>query len=338
MLKSLRYRIIFSLIMLILPFIVAVVCLGVGRYVLDLQDMLRIISTLIEQGREAVAANEYSVLINMRLPRVILALVCGAGLAVAGVGLQAVFSNPLVSPDTLGVASGASLGAVLALLFQANMIVVQLSAVTFGLLACLLTYMLADVRGAKKTVMLVLSGLVISSLFQAMVSLVKYVADTEEILPSITYWLMGSLYTSNYKSILMGTPAIIVSCIILFLIRWKVNVLSLSEDEARSLGLNVKYMRMTVIICSAVITSSVVSMCGQIGWIGLLVPHICRMMFGSDNMRVIPSSLSIGAVFLLVVDTLARSIAITEIPVSILTAVIGAPLFLTLLRKTGSNL
>ena len=325
-------------LLLLLPFLAAVMCIGAGRYGLGLTGSLKILVDIAVKGRDSVSPSEYSVMINMRLPRVLLALLCGGGPAVAGVGLQSVFSNPLVSPDTLGVASGASFGAALALLFQSHMIAVQISALVFGLLACLLTYMLADIRGAKKTIMLILSGLVISSLFQAMVSLVKYVADTEEILPSITYWLMGSLYTSNYKTILLGCPPIIAASAALFLIRWKMNVLSLTEEEAKSLGLNIRRMRIIVILSAAVITSSVVSMCGQIGWVGLLVPHMCRMVFGSDNTRVIPASLSFGAAFLLVVDTLSRSIAVTEIPVSILTAVIGAPLFLTLLRRTGESL
>ena len=327
--KTMGEKLIFIIGLITVPLIVAGICLGVGRFSLSLFDGIKIIYSIITNGRESVAANEYSVLVNMRLPRIILAMICGGGLAVAGVGLQAVFSNPLVSPDTLGVASGASFGAALALLFRANMITVQFSALCFGL---------ADIRGAKKTIMLILSGLVISSLFQAMVSLVKYVADTEEILPSITYWLMGSLYTSNYKSIILGTPSILIAVSILLLIRWKMNVLSLTEDEAKSLGMNIRYMRMTVIICSAMITSSVVSMCGQIGWVGLLIPHICRMLFGSDTSKVIPASISIGATFLLLVDTLSRSVAVTEIPVSILTAVIGAPLFLSLLRRAGNSL
>lgn len=337
-LKTIGEKLIFIIGLITVPLIVAGICLGVGRFSLSLFDGIKILYSIIKKGKDSVAANEYSVLINMRLPRIILAMICGGGLAVAGVGLQAVFSNPLVSPDTLGVASGASFGAALALLFRSNMITVQFSALYFGLLACFLTYILADIRGAKKTIMLILSGLVISSLFQAMVSLVKYVADTEEILPSITYWLMGSLYTSNYKSIILGTPSILIAVSILLLIRWKMNVLSLTEDEAKSLGMNIRYMRMTVIICSAMITSSVVSMCGQIGWVGLLIPHICRMLFGSDTSKVIPASISIGATFLLLVDTLSRSVVVTEIPVSILTAVIGAPLFLSLLRRAGKSL
>ena len=337
-LKTMGEKIIFIIGLITFPLIVAGICLGVRRFSLSLFDGIKILYSIITSGKESVAANEYSVLINMRLPRIILAMICGGGLAVAGVGLQAVFSNPLVSPDTLGVASGASFGAALALLFRSNMIAVQFSALCFGLLACFLIYILADIRGAKKTIMLILSGLVISSLFQAMVSLVKYVADTEEILPGITYWLIGSLYTSNYKSIILGTPSILIAVSTLLLIRWKMNVLSLTEDEAKSLGMNIRYMRMTVIICSAMITSSVVSMCGQIGWVGLLIPHICRMLFGSDTSKVIPASISIGATFLLLVDTLSRSVAVTEIPVSILTAVIGAPLFLSLLRRAGNSL
>lgn len=330
-------RIWFILILLITPLAFFIWCVGVGRYGLGHTDTLRVLTQAALYGRDSVSPVEFSVAVNIRLSRVLLALICGAGLAAAGVGLQAVFSNPLVSPDTLGVASGASFGAALALLLRANLIAVQLSALCFGLFACFLTYCLSNSKGGRKTVMLILSGLVVSSLFQAFVSLVKYVADTDEVLPGITYWLMGSLYTANYRAILLGAPPIIASCICLFLIRWKINILSLPEDEARSLGINIRGMRLCVIICSAVITASVVSICGQIGWVGLLIPHICRMLFGSNHMRVIPAAISLGGAFLLCADTIARSAAVTEIPVSILTAVAGAPVFLILLRKTGGT-
>ena len=332
-----KYSFLFQVLLISVPIVAILISVGVGRYSLNLKKFFEVIWSVITNGKNSVSATDYSVVINMRLSRIVLALVCGGGLAVSGVALQSLFSNPLVSPDTLGGASGASFGAVLALLFKLNLAYVQSIALVFGLLAVYLTYSLSSVKGEQKIVMVILSGMVISSLFSALISLVKYLADTEEILPSITYWLMGSLYTSNWKSIIWGAPSIIVSSIIFILIRWKTNILSLSEDEAKTLGLNLKWIRVLVILLSAVITSSVVSMCGQIGWIGLLIPHICRMIFGSDNMKIIPASISFGAAFLLVIDTISRSISITELPVSILTAIIGAPIFILLLRRTGAN-
>lgn len=331
-------KVFYRSILILLPIICFLICIGVGRYGLGHKDALRVLADVVLHGKASVAKREYSIIINTRLSRISLALICGGGLAVAGVALQSVFSNPLVSPDTLGVASGASFGAALALLFKANLFAVQISALLFGIIACAITYTVSRVKGGQNTIMLILSGIIVGSLFQAFVSMVKYVADTDEILPNITYWLMGSLYTSNWKSIIMGAPPIIICSFILFMVRWKTNVLSLSEDEAKSLGMNIRYMRLALILCSSVITSSVVSICGQIGWIGLLMPHMCRLIFGSDNLKVIPASISFGAVFLLICDTFSRSMTVTEVPVSILTALVGAPIFLMLLRNTGGNI
>lgn len=314
---------------------VALFCLGIGRYSLTMLESVNVLQKVIIYGAESVSSREYSVIINMRLSRILLGLICGAGLAVAGVGLQSLFSNPLVSPDNLGVTAGASFGAAVALMFDANMLGVQLIALIFGGIAVFLTYLISTVRGERKIIMLILSGIVITALFSGFVSLIKYIVDTEEKLPNITYWLMGSLYTSNFKNIMLGTPAIIAGSFILYTIRWKMNILSLSELEAKSLGLNIKLIRVIVIICSTMITASVVSLCGPIGWIGLLVPHMSRMIFGSDNIWVIPASMSLGATFLVAIDTLSRSIAVSEIPVSILLAVVGAPIFIALLRKSG---
>lgn len=330
-------RIKFAVLLITLPLITALVCIGVGRYYLSAIESLQILFRGLVLGQEHVSNQSYSVVINMRLPRILLALLCGAGLAVAGSGLQALFSNPLVSPDTLGVASGASFGAALALLFNGNMVAVQLSALIFGIIAVFLTYNVGKIKGKTTIIMLVLSGMMISSLFQALVSLIKYVADTENQLPAITYWLMGSLGSATFRSVAIGSVPIIVGCIILFGLRWKMNILSLTEDEARTLGVNVKKMRAVVIFASTMITASCVSMCGQIGWIGLLIPHMCRMMFGSNNKSVIPASISFGAVFMLIIDTIARSATTSEIPISILTSVIGAPCFIVLLRRTGGS-
>lgn len=338
MIETKKQKILFYLSLTAFPIIVALWCLGSGRFGLSHFHSLSVLYHVIIDGKDSVSATEYSIIMNMRLPRILLALVCGGGLAVSGVGLQSTFSNPLVSPDTLGVASGASFGAAFALLFQVDLILVQCSALFFGLLACFLTYMLSSVGGNRKIIMLILSGIVVSSLFQSLVSLVKYVADTDEILPSITYWLMGSLYTANYSNLYIGCPPILLCLILLFFIRWKMNVLCLPEEEAKSLGISIYKMRLFVIICSATITACVVSMSGQIGWIGLLIPHICRLLFGHNHKKVVPASIFLGATFLVVIDTISRSIAVTEVPVSILTSIIGAPIFLFLLRKAGHTL
>lgn len=325
----------FITLLIILPLASALICIGIGRYYLSVAESIEILFKGLVLGKEHVADQSYSVVINMRLPRILLALLCGGGLAVAGAGLQSLFSNPLVSPDTLGVASGASFGAALALLFNGNMIVVQISALVFGIIAVIFTCNIGKIKGKSTIIMLVLSGMMVSALFQAFVSLIKYVADTENQLPAITYWLMGSLSSATYRSVVIGSIPIVIGAIILFLLRWKMNILSLTEDEAKTLGVNVKRMRGLVILASTMITASCVSMCGQIGWIGLLIPHMCRMIFGSNNKYVIPASISFGAVFMTIIDTIARAATTSEIPISILTSVIGAPCFIILLRKTG---
>jgi len=324
--------------LIVLPIFVAFAVIGIGRYSLTMSQSLEVLYKGLFIGKDAVDAQSYSVVINMRLPRILMAIVCGGGLAVAGAALQAMFSNPLVSPDTLGVGSGASFGAALALLFGHDLLAMQVSALIFGIMAVSCTYAIGKIKGGGTSIiMLVLSGMVVSALFQAFVSLIKYVADTENQLPAITYWLMGPLTSSTFRSLALGAPPILVSALILFLIRWKINVLSLTEDEAKSMGINVSYIRIVIILTTTMIVASSVSMCGQIGWIGLLIPHVCRMIFGSNNRQVIPASISFGMVFMLIIDTIARAATSAEIPISILTAVIGAPCFIILLKKTGGS-
>jgi iron complex transport system permease protein len=276
-----------------------------------------------------------SVIFNIRLPRILLSVLCGSGLAVSGAAFQALFTNPLTTPDTLGVMSGASFGAAFALLLGFPSLGVQLTAMLFGLVAAFLSYSISKIRGRSTIIMVVLSGLVISSMFDAFVSLVKYVADPENQLPAITYWLMGSFSSVSYKKLAIGAPLITFGVVVIFALRWKLNILSLNEDEARSMGLQVKMTRLAVIVAATLVTGSTVAMCGQVRWVGLLVPHICRMVFGGNNQQIIPVSISLGASFMLVVDTVARAATTAEIPVSIITATIGAPFFVLLLRKTG---
>ena len=319
--------------LILLPVLVGIVCIGIGRYSISIGETLQVLLN----GIKGVAQQDtaYTVIFNVRLPRIILAMLVGAGLSCSGAAFQGLFTNPLATPDTLGVASGASFGAVLAMMFDANLIVVQLSALVFGLLSCLLTYNISKIKGVSSVVMIVLAGMVVSALFQAFVSLAKYVADPQDKLPSITYWLMGSMSSASVKTLVLGCPFIVIGLIIIFVLRWRLNILSLNEDEVKSMGMNIKLMRFLVILAASMITSSCVSMCGQVGWVGLLVPHVARMIMGSNNKTVVPISISLGAVFMLIMDTAARSVTAAEIPLSILTAIIGAPFFIILLRKTG---
>mgnify|MGYP000068475504 FL=1 len=296
---------IFYIILGILPFLAALICLGIGRYSMSVSET---VTTLFSRFTNAKVDNTaYTVIFNVRLPRIILAAVVGAGLSCAGAAFQGLFSNPLATPDTLGVASGASFGAVLAMLIGGNMIGIQGMALIFGLISCLITFLIGRSSRRGSIVMIVLAGLVVSSVFEALVSLMKYVADPQDELPVITYWLMGSMSRANYKNLVMGIPFIVIGIIIIFALRWRLNILSFNEDEARSLGVNVKILRVAFILASSMITASCVSMCGQVGWVGLLVPHISRMMRGNNNCKVIPVSISLGAFFMIVMDTFARS-------------------------------
>lgn len=311
---------------LLAPVLIGLACLCVGRMNVPVSDLIASMKGL-DIGRQKEA-----VLWSMRLPRVLLAGLIGAGLSVSGCVFQSMFANPLATPDTLGVASGASFGAALALLLGFGFTSVQLTAFFFGALAVGLTCLMG--KGGSCASM-ILSGIMMGSLFSALVSLVKFTADTESQLPAITYWLMGSLSAASFESLRLGAPAIVIACAVLLLLRWKLNLLPLSDDEARTFGTNMTRLRGLCIVCCAAMTASCVAMCGQVGWVGLLVPHVCRMVFGSSHARLLPACISCGAVFMMVVDTLARTISAAEIPVSILTAIIGAPIFITIVRKKG---
>ena len=310
------------------PLLAVFIALAVGRIGIAPGDVLQSLATGGTAGEQTDI-----VVWTMRLPRILLAALVGAGLSAAGCVFQSLFANPLATPDTLGVASGASFGAALALLLGMGLVGIQAVALVFGGTAVLLTWLAGSGKGRGMNT-IVLAGIMISSLFTALVSLVKFVADTESQLPSITYWLMGSLSSASFDSLLLGAPLIIVGIAVLLLLRWRLNILPLPEDEARATGTNVRLLRGITIACATAITASCVSMCGQVGWVGLLIPHICRMWFGNNHMSLVPASVSIGAVFMIAVDTLARSVSAAEIPISVLTAVIGAPFFILLMRRT----
>lgn len=310
--------------------LLALIALCLGQYTIALQDVIKVLTL-----QEVDLVNAETVIFNIRIPRILVSLIVGSGLATAGASFQALFSNPLATPDTLGCANGASFGAALGILLGLNALGIQISALIFGILAVVLVFVFTRYRHANQIMMIILGGMVVSSLFSALVSLIKYVADPNDVLPVITFWLMGSFSNSTVRSLYTGVPMIILGMMILYLMRYRMNALSLKEEEAASLGINVRKNRMIVIIASSLITASVVSMCGVVGWVGLLIPHISRMLFGNNHTKVIPGCIVFGALFMLLIDTIARCMYQAEIPVSILTAIIGAPVFLLLLRKTG---
>lgn len=316
--------------------LLALISLTIGKYELPFRDVIRLVrSALFSQlPKDDISA---FVLFSIRLPRIIMAILLGSGLAVAGVGMQAVFKNPLVSPRVLGVSAGASLGVSLGILLFNDPILIQLLAFGGGMVAVLLTYLLGQSNRSNTVIMLVLAGIIVSAVFTSLLSLLQYNVDVDTELPSIIYWLMGSLSGIKMDDVKMAYFPIILAILLLFLLRWKLNLLTLSDEEAESLGLNVKLERGLVIIAATVISAISVSMCGTIGWVGLITPHLGRMLVGTNHQRLVPVAIIIGGIYLLLIDNIARLLTSAEIPLSILTALIGAPVFALLLKKTGGN-
>ena len=322
-----------SVVLILAVPVTAVIALGIGRISIPMNDVLSVLLGKIT-GNMTVAALTEKTIWNLRVPRILLAILVGAGLSTAGCSFQSLFANPLATPDTLGVASGASFGAALGILLGLPFTGVQCLSMAMGLAAVGLTWLAGSGRG-RGLGQIVLAGIMIGSLFSALVSFTKFAADTENQLPSITYWLMGGLDKAGFRGLLIGGAPVIIGIAVLWLLRWKLNLLPLSDDEARSSGVNIVRLRIVTVICATMITASCVSMCGQVGWVGLLIPHMCRMLFGGSHLALIPACISIGAVFMVIVDTAARSMTAAEIPVSILTAMVGAPFFIILMRRSG---
>lgn len=280
---------------------------------------------------------EAAVVLNVRLPRILAAALIGAALSVAGVSYQGMFRNPMVSPDLLGASTGAGFGAALALLLSMNYFAVTLSAFLFGLAAVMLAYLISRRSRMDITLSMVLAGMMISSLFTSGTSLIKLLADTESQLPAITYWLMGSLTSVRGRDVRFAALPVLLGILPLLLLRWRINLLTLSEAEARSMGVDTRRLRLTVIFCATLMTAASVSISGMIGWVGLVIPHFCRMIFGYDYRRLLPASALLGGAFLMLVDNLARTIATSEIPLGILTSFVGAPVFLYLILSGGHD-
>lgn len=315
-------------------FVVSFSALMCGQYEITSKQ---VISALWPNLNTNVELNDTIIRVvkNIRLPRVLLAIISGAGLGIAGASFQGLFSNPLATADTLGVSAGASFGAALGILLGGSGFQIQIYALAGGIIAVTVVYLIGNSKENQNLIMIVLAGIVVSALFQALVGIIKYVADPQDQLPSITFWLMGSLSSASFKELRIGAPLIILGIIVLYLLKWKINALTLQEDEAKALGIPVAKLRIIIIFASTLVTASIISMCGQISWIALLVPHIARMLYGNNHRFVLPASLVFGGISMVIIDTVARTLTTAEIPISILTAIIGAPVFVVLLRKTG---
>ena len=313
----------------------ALLSLGTGRYPVPLTDVS---SLLLAKGLglpSAVDATAQTVVLQVRLPRVLGALVVGAGLAAAGATYQGLFRNPLVSPDILGVSAGASLGAVLGIVLSLPAGAIQALAFAGGLAAVGIVYgtgLAVRRRGASDPVLtLVLAGVAVGALLGAGIALLKVLADPYNQLPAITFWLLGSLASVNAGDIGAILPAMGVGLVPLVLLRWRVNLMSLGDEEARALGVETRVIRPVLVAAATLVTAAAVSATGVIGWIGLIVPHVARLLVGPDFRRLMPASLLLGAGYLTAVDLLARTVAAIEVPLGILTALVGAPFFLWLL-------
>ncbi|HEU4379319.1 MAG TPA: iron ABC transporter permease, partial [Hyphomicrobiaceae bacterium] len=294
----------------------------VGAYPLTITELLAAVGRRLT-GAASVGQVD-TVLFEVRLPRVMAAVVVGAAIAAAGAAYQSLFRNPLVSPDILGVSTGAGLGAVLGIFLSLPVAGIQLAAFVIGLATVVLVYGIASmVHGREPILVLVLAGVVVGSLAGAAISLLKILADPYDQLPAITFWLLGSLSAIRKGEVWTALPLVLLGLVPLVLLRWRINVLSLGDDEAKALGVEAERLRMIVIAAATLMTASVVAISGVIGWVGLVIPHIARMLVGPNFDRLLPTALLLGASYLLLVDTLARTMARIEVPIGILTAVIG---------------
>ena len=307
------------------------IAFAVGRYPVSLGEIFSLLGAKLTGSPSALPANVETVILQVRGPRVVAALLVGAALAAAGTAYQGMFRNPLVSPDILGVSGGAALGAVLAIFLSLNGFFIQVFAFAGGLAAVSLVYAVGGrMRGHDPLLALVLTGVVIGTLLGSAIALIKYLADPYNQLPAITYWLLGSLASVTPRDLASAAPLALLGLAPMVLLRWRMNLLALPDDEARALGVNTARLRALVIAAATLMTATAVAISGIIGWVGLLIPHAARLLVGPDFGRLLPLSMLLGAAFLLGVDTLGRTAATIEIPPGVLTALIGTPLFLWL--------
>ena len=309
----------------------------VGRYGVPLGQVVRILLSGVLSLEQTWTDNMAIAVLNVRLPRILLACLVGCGLSAAGTGYQTVFQNPMAAPDILGASSGACFGAALAILTGQGAVMITVFAFLASLLSVALVYLVGNHTRGNRVVNLLLAGIMVGSLFSACTSYIKLVADPTNQLPQITYWLMGSLSGTRMGTVRFAAVCMAVGLVPLLLLRWRINLLTLSPDEARAMGVHTDRLRLAVILSSTVLTAAAVSVSGMIGWVGLVIPHLSRRIVGSDCRRLMPMACLFGAAFLLLVDNMARCLTATEIPIGILTAFVGAPFFIYLMVKGGDR-
>lgn len=308
-----------------------------GRYGVPLGQVVRILLSGVLPLEQTWTGNMAIAVLNVRLPRILLACLVGCGLSAAGTGYQTVFQNPMAAPDILGASSGACFGAALAILTGQGAVMITVFAFLASLLSVALVYLVGNHTRGNRVVNLLLAGIMVGSLFSACTSYIKLVADPTNQLPQITYWLMGSLSGTRMGTVKFAAVCMAVGLVPLLLLRWRMNLLTLSPDEARAMGVHTDRLRLAVILSSTVLTAAAVSVSGMIGWVGLVIPHLSRRIVGSDCRRLMPMSCLFGAAFLLLVDNMARCLTATEIPIGILTAFVGAPFFIYLMVRGGDR-
>lgn len=331
-----KSKLIISLFILFLCFLIS---LTIGRYYLSISTILYLLKLkLLNLSIPVQYHSSYIVLWNVRLPRTLMSIIVGIALTLSGTVFQSLFKNPLVSPDILGVSSGASFGAALAILFfGTSALIIQCFTFCFGLLAVFFAYKISQKSKNESITTLVLGGIIISSLFSAGLSFLKYTADPYEELPSIIFWTMGGFNSSSWNELIKICPTILICLFLISLFRWKLNIVSLNDDDALSLGIDIIKARKFYIFFATLLAASCISSCGIISWVGLVVPHIARIIVGSNHSILIPFSATLGGIFMVIMDTIARSITSGEIPISIITSFIGAPFLMFLLIKQNKN-
>lgn len=324
-------------VLYIIPFVVVILSLSIGRYSMTFDGFIHAVISYLSSGVNS--NNAETVTFKIRMPRIIAALIIGGALAVSGATYQSVFRNPLVSPDLLGASAGAGLGACIAIIFHSSTLMIQFSAFLGGIAAAGLTCYISNLllKGKDGVLVYVLIGMVINALLEAGISIIKYIADPYDNLQTITFWLMGSLSNVQFSQIWILTAAVILGIIPLMINRWDINLLSFNDEEAMAMGMNIKKIRLMMILFATLLTSASVAVGGIIGWVGLVIPHIVRILVGANSNLLVPASFLVGSIYFVLIDDISRTLISMEIPIGILTAVIGAPIFILLLLKGGSG-
>ena len=311
--------------------------IALGRYPISLRDTFGILFGNIFGLEPYWTSTQAALLLNHRLPRIALACLVGCALSAAGVSYQGTFQNPMAAPDILGASNGAAFGAALAIVLGLGSGMVMVFAFVFSLVCVGLVIFVGGQAKGKRVIGLILSGIMIGSLFSSGTSFIKLVADPADQLPAITYWLMGSLNGVSPRDVLFALIPMAVGLVPLFALRWRINILTLGDEEARTMGVNAPRLRLVVIICATLVTAAAVSVSGVIGWVGLVIPHLARRLVGNNYRHLMPASMIFGALFLLLVDDVSRNALTTEIPIGILTSFIGAPFFIYLITREGER-